>query len=232
MKFEPFGKIPRLSRAVVVTEKIDGTNASIVIEAEPALHPTEDNILSPNGMSETCGIFRVLHEGMMYQIRAASRSRFLEPRKSDDNFGFCRWVQDNKDDLLGLGEGTHYGEWWGQKIQRGYGLTEKRFSLFNTGKWVDQHSDYTSRVVDEPKTKLAPVCCHVVPILWTGSFDESVDTDGRIVNVYESQIAALKAGGSVAAPGFMNPEGIIIYHTAANSYFKKTVEKDWVHKNA
>jgi hypothetical protein len=36
----------------------------------------------------------------------------------------------------------------------------------------------------------------------------------------------LKCHGSVAAKGFMNPEGVIVYHVAANTSFKKTIEKD------
>jgi len=32
--------------------------------------------------------------------------------------------------------------------------------------------------------------------------------------------------GSVASPGFMRPEGVVVYHVAANMYFKKTIEKD------
>jgi hypothetical protein len=36
----------------------------------------------------------------------------------------------------------------------------------------------------------------------------------------------LKEGGSLAAPGFANPEGIVIYHHATKQLFKKTIEKD------
>jgi hypothetical protein len=36
----------------------------------------------------------------------------------------------------------------------------------------------------------------------------------------------LKEVGSMAAHGFMNPEGIIIYHIAGGYYFKKTIEND------
>ena len=36
----------------------------------------------------------------------------------------------------------------------------------------------------------------------------------------------LKERGSQAAPGFMDPEGIIVYHTAANQYFKQTFDFD------
>ena len=97
--FEAFPKIARLSREIVITEKIDGTNAQIYI--------TEDG-----------------------KIQAGSRNRIITPEQ--DNFGFARWVEENHEDLLLLGEGRHFGEWWGQGIQRRYNLEEKRFSLFNS----------------------------------------------------------------------------------------------------
>lgn len=64
-----------------------------------------------------------------------SRSRWITPE--DDNFGFARWATGNREDLLKLGPGQHFGEWWGAGIQRRYGLTEKRFSLFNVSRWSD-----------------------------------------------------------------------------------------------
>jgi len=36
----------------------------------------------------------------------------------------------------------------------------------------------------------------------------------------------LQKHGSVAAPGFEKPEGVIVYHVAGNLYFKKTLERD------
>lgn len=36
----------------------------------------------------------------------------------------------------------------------------------------------------------------------------------------------LRKEGSFAAPGFMKPEGVIIWHTAARVGFKVTIEKD------
>jgi len=36
----------------------------------------------------------------------------------------------------------------------------------------------------------------------------------------------LKNNGSMAVNGFMKPEGIVIYHTAANIFFKKTIDND------
>src|ERR1700743_312939 len=106
MEFEAFGKIPRLTREIVITEKIDGTNAQVYIYRDK------------NGD---------------LQMRAGSRTRWITPE--DDNFGFARWVHENKEHLLKLGKGQHFGEWWGLGIQRCYNLREKRFSLFNTLRW-------------------------------------------------------------------------------------------------
>ena len=167
MEFRKFDKIARLSREIVVTEKIDGTNGLIAI--------------GENG-----------------EFQVGSRNQWITPEK--DNAGFAKWAFEHKDELMQLGEGFHYGEWWGQGIQRGYGLKEKRFSLFNTSRWSDD--------------SVRPACCHVVPILYTGMFD---------TNRIEAVLEHLSCYGSVAAPGFMQPEGIVVYHTAGNVYFKKTI---------
>jgi hypothetical protein len=175
-EFEGFGKIPRLSRNCVITEKIDGTNSQIYIDED-------------------------------MNISAGSRNRWLTPEQ--DNFGFARWVQENKEELLKLGIGRHFGEWWGQGIQRGYDLKEKRFSLFNTSRWSDE--------------SVRPACCHVVPVLWTGLFD---------THVVQYALDQLALGGSVAAPGFMNPEGVVVFHVAGNLMFKKTIKNDEVPKGS
>lgn len=135
------------------------------------------------------------------QFLTGSRTKWITP--DNDNYGFSRWAHENKDELMKLGVGRHFGEWWGQGVQRRYGLTEKRFSLFNTHKWSDD--------------LIRPKCCHVVPVLMQGLFHTE---NAEII------LQHLKEFGSVAAPGFMNPEGIIIYHHAAKIYFKKTIEKD------
>ena len=146
-------------------------------------------------------------------FKVGSRTRWLTP-ETGDNHGFLLWAMTNKDDLLRLGPGRHFGEWWGSGIQRGYGLLkgEKRFSLFNTYKWSDALGQ-------------RPACCGVVPVLANGLFSSVMA---------ESVMLTLKETGSAASPGFMNPEGIIIYHHAANLYFKKTLSKDeeWKGKQA
>lgn len=132
-----------------------------------------------------------------------SRSRWITP--VDDNFGFARWAYDNEFELRRLGPGTHFGEWWGSGIQRGYDLPkgEKRFSLFNVSKWTDP--------------VVRPACCHVVPELARG-FD--------IRTVTEMALKRLRHGGSIASPGFARPEGVVIFHTASNGLFKVTLERD------
>ena len=135
-----------------------------------------------------------------------SRNRWITPE--NDNHGFAKWANENKEELLKLGVGQHYGEWWGQGIQRKYDLKEKRFSLFNTSRWSDD--------------SIRPKCCHVVPILYEGIFDTAAINEC---------IKKLKDFGSVSAPGFMRPEGIVCFHIQGNFMLKKTLEKDEEHKS-
>jgi len=44
--------------------------------------------------------------------------------------------------------------------------------------------------------------------------------------VVESTIELLRGFGSMAAPGFMQPEGVVVFHTATNTLFKKTLDND------
>lgn len=174
VEFTPFRKIARLSREMIITEKIDGTNASVYIGED--------------------GTFLT-----------GSRNRWITPES--DNAGFSKWAHAHKEELMGLGVGLHFGEWWGQGIQRGYGLKEKRFSLFNVSRW------------ENPDTR--PACCGCVPVLYEGMFDTYV------VDVMLSNLAMY---GSKAVEGYMNPEGIVVFHTAGNVFFKKTLEHDDIPK--
>jgi hypothetical protein len=45
-------------------------------------------------------------------------------------------------------------------------------------------------------------------------------------------LAQLAAKGSAAAPGFNRPEGIVVYHAASRTLFKKTLDKNDGHKSA
>ena len=164
----------RLTRRVIITEKIDGTNAQVFIADDGAM-------------------------------KLGSRTRWITPE--DDNYGFAKWATANAEELRTLGPGRHFGEWWGQGIQRGYGLTEKRFSLFNVSRWAESR----------------PACCHVVPVLYDGIWDGSEPQ--RVIDI-------LRFGGSVAAPGFMRAEGVVVFHVAAGIGFKKTIDKDEMSKKS
>jgi hypothetical protein len=135
-----------------------------------------------------------------FTIYAGSRNRWITP--TADNYGFAAWVRDNGTELLKLGPGRHFGEWWGHGIQRGYGEQHKHFSLFNTNRWTEQTS---------------PTCCRVVPVLYQGEFN---------TNIVEGLVLQLRANGSVAAPGFLDPEGVVVFHSASGQLFKKTVKDD------
>jgi hypothetical protein len=157
---------------MVVTEKIDGTNAAIVI--------TEDG-------------------GFACQ----SRKRLITPK--DDNYGFAAWAHERREELtMFLGPGRHFGEWWGKGIQRGYGLDERQFSLFNVKRW------------EGAEAATWPDGLYVVPVLYRGPFDLT-----RVNTVK----ALLNFSGSRAAPGFMKPEGVIIWHEAAGQKFKSVFDE-------
>lgn len=193
--FIEFPKIARLSREILVTEKIDGTNAQIFITLPTA---------------EVPDAHVVARQGGGFVMLAGSRNRYITP--AADNYGFARWAHAHAYELWQLGEGRHYGEWWGSGIQRGYGLIngEKRFSLFNVTRWADER-DRVKFPTDRP------ACCDVVPTLYRGDFDTAA---------IGSVLFDLDVKGSVAAPGFMKPEGVVIFHTASGQLFKKTVERD------
>lgn len=206
--FEKFDKMPRLARDVIITEKIDGTNAQIVI-----LDRFHEDFL---GLPE---VDDVANDGQFY-IYAGSRKQFITP--DNDNFGFAAWARDNAQDLFALGRGKHFGEWWGQGIQRKYGMNHKVFSLFNRKRWyTEERGMWTQPEGVETTQELAPACCDVVPILGWGEFD---------LEIVDICLGHLAHSGSVAAPGFMKPEGIVLWHRAANQLFKKTIENDGVPK--
>jgi len=184
-EFVGMSKMARLSREVVITEKIDGTNAQIFIAAN----------------SEPI----TLKSGRVVPFLVGSRTRWIFPE--NDNHGFAKWAYEHEEELLTLGPGRHFGEWWGQGINRGYGLKEKRFSLFNAVRWASRSPDSVY---------------HVVPILYKGMFGTPA---------VEDALEKLRRFGSVAAPGFMQPEGVVVFHVQGNVGFKKTLEHDEMPKS-
>lgn len=170
MEFQSFHKVYRLNRDFVVTEKLDGTNASVYWSTTE-----RDEDLA---LGEFDGRW----------LYAASRTHWITP--GADNRGFAGWVRDHAEDLAGLGPGRHFGEWFGNGINRGYGLAVKRFALFDQ-KWADPW--------------LRPECCTVVP--------ELARINGYELHAIEGLLENLRAHGSVMVPGFPHAEGVVIEHT-------------------
>lgn len=229
LDFVAWEKTPRLHKEIVVTEKIDGTNAAVVIESIPDPRPdlnvepreTFGNVWlgKPGAGSYNARVFR-RGEGLdakLILVGAQSRNRMITPEA--DNAGFARWVFDNAEQLLEiLGVGRHYGEWWGSGIQRGYALKagEKRFSLFNVGKYENLiENAWAEGVMHTVPSILREGQISTVPRLYTGPFSEKA---------IEDAMQHLDDRGSLASPGFLAPEGIIVYHTAAKQVFKWTFE--------
>lgn len=195
IEFEAFPKIGRLKRPIVISEKLDGTNAQILITSIVAI---ED----PYVCTEYS--IPVTYNSIDYLVMFASRNKYI--KVGDDNYGFAAHFTPLADKLVeALGEGRHYGEWWGKGVARGYGLTEKRLSLFNTMRWE----------APEQRDRLAAVGIHVVPTLYHGPMTDT-----------SPYLQQLREKGSVASPGYMDPEGIIVYHMATRTLFKETLDKD------
>lgn len=200
LEFEEFPKIPRYRRQVAVTEKIDGTNGAVVWYPAPDGGPHRTDIIATRDIIDRHG-----NNLGPYHLLAQSRGRFITPgriKPKNDNYSFAQWVDDNTDELTKLGPGKHFGEWWGYGIQRGYGQARKRFSLFKVNRWADDR---------EPR----PACCDVVPLIGYVTPD-----------LIETCINALRIGGSLAAPGYMRPEGVIIWHSQSKQYYKILLEND------
>jgi hypothetical protein len=183
--FEKFEKIGRLKRTCTITEKIDGTNAQICFNKYGVL-------LVGSSKRE------IWPEGT------------LGKPKGCDNAGFAKWVYENYEALFGfLGEGRHFGEWCGGNIQRGYGLKEKKFALFNTARFGIGKQEIPGALTFAGLT--------VVPIIYEGEFT---------TDVVDCAMEDLLVQGSFFAKGFMNPEGVVVYHHAIRKMFKVTYEHD------
>jgi hypothetical protein len=174
-EFIPFPKIQRYETAeLTITEKIDGTNGCLVF--------TEDG----NGWVQ-------------------SRNRIITPGKTTDNAGFAGWVESCADELFDFfGPGRHYGEWWGQGIQRGYDMSSKVFSPFNTHRFPENCTDFPDGV-------------QATPVLTTGSLSVIGEAVDEAMNFLATE-------GSVSAPGFRSPEGVMVY-SQAFGYLKVPFEK-------
>ena len=187
MTYPAFKKIPRLERLRwSITEKIDGTNGLVYIVDKETFNPDDVLLAQLNSCWENTA----------WVVCAGSRSRWLNSTSAGDNYGFCKWVAANADQLISLlGPGYHYGEWWGQGIQRRYGQEEKRFTLFDPFRY--EHLPQAG----EPDA--GGCIISRAPLLARGTGTEVFEL------ALTSAIERLRRF-SVAAPDFLGPEGVVV----------------------
>lgn len=199
IEFKKLPSLSRLFRQMVVTEKMDGTQSTIIFQqwdGDPGEGRPTEALLGP--------------DGTLYEVGAQSKNRLLLPGAQTDNYGFAEWVLGYRYELFDLlGPGRHSGEWWGRGIQRNYGLEYRNFSLFNPAKLGDHTRWIGGAVVGS------------VPTLFEGPFStEYVEELGCV----------LQEEGSSAVPGFMKPEGLVVFHVASGQSFKFTLDANDKHK--
>lgn len=217
VEFVKWDSTARLFRDVIVTEKLDGTNACVIFERLDMIDAPDIEGWMPNRA------LRVFDDaGIHYAVYAQSRNRLITP--SSDNAGFAKWVEQNYQQIFYvLGEGRHYGEWWGQGVGRKYDMTEKVFSVFNTAGWYKQEDNGDSRCA---RVGLTGINIRCVPVLATTTFNED-----RIREVADKlRIAGSFATAEWTGKAFSKPEGICIYHKAADTIFKYTFDSNDQHK--
>lgn len=219
IEFEAWPKTPRLRKPAIYTEKIDGTNGAVVVKE---LNPYNYHFSLDDGdVVQNGNVIIVEREETetYFAVAAQSRKRLISPQ--DDNFGFARWVHENAHALVEvLGEGRHFGEWWGSGIQRGYGLKngERYFSLFNVSRWNEKDED-TDMLLPHGKVELETIPqLRTVPLLAT---TETFDTEhvNWILSLLESE-------GSQAVDHLWDAEGVIVYHTASGQVYKAFCNDD------
>ncbi len=207
LEFKAWPKIARLNRDIIITEKIDGSNAAVIVKQVPEDMDDLDVLdLAEQGLIvDVCDV--------TYVVGAQSRKRLITP--VDDNFAFAAWVWRNAEALASaLGEGHHYGEWWGSGIQRGYGLTkgEKRFSLFNVKRYGE--INFNAFGLSNVST---------VPVIYEGPFHTEV-----VRNVL---IGLRRSGSYTTVPAhYAHVEGIVVFHTASGHVYKVLSENDEISK--
>lgn len=187
--FKGYPKTPRLEQeTVTISEKVDGTNGVLYIHKPHLCDVTNGIELSP-------------------YVLAGSRSKWLqdEGKKSWDNHGFGAWVAEHASELHNLPAGFHYGEWYGKGINHGYGMTDRKFMLFNRKRY--------ERLEDLPKcVELETIIEDEVPVY------ELLSVIDRIKN-------EVSVKGSYHVPGQAMVEGLIMRFRLSAKVYKEVWNK-------
>jgi len=198
MSYPSYPKIERFKNIYcVISEKVDGTNGLISIYEDTEA----DNKTT-------------------IEVRFGSRNKWIDVH--NDNAGFCNFftphiekikmipkvLQDNaENELDDRNEASRfpiriYGEWYGQSIQRNYGLKEKLFMPFST-------------ILAEAMISVGIPNIKVPEVIYKGKFSTLE---------LSHAMGLLSTDGSLVVPGWFNPEGVVIYFPKYNFCLKDTFE--------
>jgi hypothetical protein len=209
--------VARLHRGVTLTEMLDGKTAALHVDVvRPLHHQVYENDrwqTIPEVPVRAGDVFSLEEDGggprsrsIFYRVTVQNTTRIVTVQ--EDMNGIAAWARENAAGIVAaLGPGIHFGEWWGYKINRGYGLRvgDRRFSLFNTVRWNKLNGQQVPGL-------------YSVPVLWEGS----LENDWMAV---PEQVANLKTRGSVAVPGYPYPEGLVLYHHEGDTMFKIRIDE-------
>jgi hypothetical protein len=224
-QFKSWGSTPRFHKSLHITEKIDGTNAGVSVQGIPFGHLSTINI-----PEDACPVINE-QTSQAFLVRAQSRKRIITP--GNDNFGFASWVWENADGLANLlGYGYHYGEWYGEGIQKNpLAVAGRRWALFNTWHWGSKPNLDRLKMVDIPGLTL-------VPVLHDEHRDGPADYM-TIPNIMEDlALHGSKADGAeMVRQGYdwepdvyKQPEGIIVWQRETRQRYKILLREDDKHK--
>lgn len=219
-QFKSWGSTPRFHKGLHITEKINGTNAGVSVQGV-----SKDE--SPEFVKDGIVVAGVDCDWI---VRAQSRKRIITP--GDDNFGFAAWVWDNAEGLANLlGFGYHYGEWYGEGIQKNPLAVQGRWwALFNTWHWGRKENLERLEAAGIPGLTTVPVL-----------HDEQTHGPADY-NTIPDALEYLAVFGS-RAKGYMTvpnahkmdfhvegPEGIIVWQRETQQRYKILLREDDKHK--
>lgn len=162
------------------------------------------------------------------QVKAQSRKRIITP--DDDNYGFAKWVYENAGALMDtLGFGYHYGEWFGEGIQKNpLGIEGKRFALFHATKYTEANGFDLSRV-DGLET--VPLLHHGQCDVWTipDIMSDLQDFGSKVVGAAQQTVQS-NIFEDLSWTKAADAEGIIIWNNETKTRTKMLLENDAFHK--
>jgi hypothetical protein len=146
--------------------------------------------------------------GQHYVAGVQSRKRIIQPGADRDNFGFAGWVMERELEIAEkLGEGYHYGEWYGVGIQKNpHRLDNRSFALFNSNRWRDGRQERPDGV-------------DCVPVLFEGEWTPTIIDETMEQLVDRAISAQYKA------------EGIVVWYSKTRRFEKYTFNNElgkWV----